>query len=188
VIYARVAGRQYICPDNGLLSYVCKDQPPERIIEVTNRSLFLTEVSNTFHGRDVMAPVAAHLSLGVSPCDLGAAVDDLNLFPWPRPEGREKNVVGQIICADSFGNLITNIRRQDLPSDIELFDFRVTSSRHKLAGIGRTYADSPPGSAIALFGSGGLLEIALVGGNAAAHLRVQVGETVHVHWGEQKDA
>jgi S-adenosyl-L-methionine hydrolase (adenosine-forming) len=186
IVYARVAGQQYVCPDNGLLSYVCRDQPPEQVIEVTNRSLFLAEVSHTFHGRDIMAPVAARLSLGLPPSELGPAVVNLNLFPWPRPGRRENTVVGQIISADSFGNLITNIRREDLPKDIEPADFRIESARHTFEGIARTYADALPGAAIALFGSGGLLELAIVQRNAAVQLEIPVGEGVHVQWGKQK--
>jgi S-adenosylmethionine hydrolase len=185
IVYACVAGQQYVCPDNGLLSYVCRDQPPEQAFEVTNRSLFLAEVSNTFHGRDIMAPVAAHLSLGFPPSELGAAAADLNLFDWPRAERRENTVVGQVLCTDSFGNLITSIRRADLPKDAELGSFRVEAAGHKFAGIVRTYADSTAGAAVALFGSGGLLELAVVQGNASVQLQISVGEGVHVLWGEQ---
>ncbi|MEX2140793.1 MAG: SAM-dependent chlorinase/fluorinase [Pirellulales bacterium] len=184
IIYARVAGRQYVCPDNGLLSYVCRDQPPEQAIEVTNRSLFLAEVSNTFHGRDIMAPVAAHLSLGFPPHELGPAVNRINLLDWPRPERRDNAVMGRVLCADSFGNLITNIRRDDLPNDIEPASFFVETAQQQFDGIVKTYLESPSGTPVALFGSSGLLELAIVQGNAALQLQIPIGDNLGVTWKE----
>jgi len=182
IVYARVSEHQYICPDNGLLSYVCRDRRADTIFEVTNRSLFLAEVSNTFHGRDIMAPVAARLSLGLAPAQLGPPLESLNLFGWPRPERRAKCVVGRILYADSFGNLITNIRREDLPSDIEPAYFFVETAQHQFDGIVRTYFESPPGTPVALFGSSGLLELAIVEGNAAIELEIPVGDNLGVRW------
>jgi S-adenosyl-L-methionine hydrolase (adenosine-forming) len=182
IVYAWVGGQQYVLPDNGLVSYVCREQAPEAVFEVTNRSLFLPEVWNTFHGRDIMAPVAARLSLGLPPRELGPAINDLNLFEWPRPERRDATVIGRILFADSFGNLITSIRREDLPSDIDPASFAVEAAQHLLAGIVRTYGESAPGTLIALFSSSGLLELAIVQGNAAAQLKVAIGEEVGVRW------
>jgi S-adenosylmethionine hydrolase len=182
IVYAQVGGQQYICPDNGLLSYVCRERPPEAAFAVTNRSLFLAEVSNTFHGRDIMAPVAARLSLGLPPRELGPAIDDLDLLAWPRPERRDDAVIGRILFADSFGNLITSIRREDVPDDIEPASFAVEAAHQKLAGIVRTYGDAALGTLVALFGSSGLLELAIVQGNAAAQLKLAIGEPVRIGW------
>jgi S-adenosylmethionine hydrolase len=182
IVYARVAGQQYVCPDNGLLSYLLRDQSLEYAVEVTNRSLFLAEVSNTFHGRDIMAPVAAHLSLGFPPHKLGPAVSRLNLFEWPRPERRDNAVRGRILGADSFGNLITNIRREDLPDDIEPAYFFVETAQQQFDGIVKTYFESPAGSPVALFGSSGLLELAIVQGNAALQLQIAIGDNLGVSW------
>jgi S-adenosyl-L-methionine hydrolase (adenosine-forming) len=180
IIYASVGGQQYVCPDNGLLSYVCREQPPEAVIEVTNRSLFLADVSNTFHGRDIMAPVVARLSLGLPPGELGPPVNDFKLFEWPRPEARDKTVIGRVLFADSFGNLITNIRREDLPGDVDPTRFAIEAAGRRFDGIARTYAEFPPGTPAALFGSSGYLELAIVEGSAAAQLQLAVGERVHV--------
>jgi S-adenosylmethionine hydrolase len=184
IVYERVGSQQYVCPDNGLLSYVCRDRKPEQSVEVTNRSLFLADVSNTFHGRDIMAPVAAHLSLGASAEQLGPPLDDLKLFNWPHPERRGNSVLGRILLADSFGNLITNIRREVLPGNIDPAGFVVEAAHNKITGIANTYLDSPPGSPVALFGSGGLLELAIVEGNAAQQLQIPVGDEVVVRWRE----
>ena len=182
IVYACVGGQQYVCPDNGLLSYVCREQAPDAAFEVTNRSLFLAEVSNTFHGRDIMAPVAARLSLGLPPHQLGPAVNDLHLFGWPRPERRDDTVIGRILFADSFGNLISNIRREDVPGDIDTVQVVIECGQHRIEGIKRTYGDSAPRIPVALFGSSGLLELAVVQGNAAAQLQLAVGNEVRVRW------
>ena len=182
IVYARVDAQQYVCPDNGLLSYVCRDRQPDVTFEVTNRSLFLHEVSSTFHGRDIMAPVAARLSLGMAPSELGPPLKKLDLFEWPRPERRPNSIVGRILHADSFGNLITNIRREDLPSDIEPAYFVVETAQHRFDGIVRTYFESPPRTPVALFGSSGLLELAIVQGNAAVELEIAVGDNFGVRW------
>lgn len=182
IVYARVAGQQYICPDNGLLSYVCRDRPPEQAFEVTNRSLFLREVSHTFHGRDIMAPVAARLSLALAPDELGPPVGKLNLLEWGQPERRNNTVMGHILFADSFGNLISNIRREDVPGDIDAAQVVIEFGQHRVDGMKRTYGDSAPRTPVALFGSSGLLELAVVQGNAAVQLQLAVGNQVRVRW------
>jgi S-adenosylmethionine hydrolase len=182
IVYARVGDQQYVCPDNGLLSYLCRDRTPEQAVEVSNRSLFLAEVSNTFHGRDIMAPVAARLSLGFPPGQLGPRLQGLHRFDWPRPERNDKTVIGRILCADTFGNLISNVRREDLPSDIEPAYFFVETAQHQFDGIVNTYSESPPGTPVALFGSSGLLELAIVQGNAALQLQIPVGDNFGVRW------
>jgi S-adenosylmethionine hydrolase len=182
IIYARVGNQQYVGPDNGLLSYVCRNREPDAAFEITNRSLFLPQVSNTFHGRDIMAPVAAHLSLGLPPEQLGASVDTLNLLAWPRAERQADSVTGHIVWSDRFGNLITDIGRADLPDDIDHSTISIHIGRHKLTGIVRTYSDGQPHTAVALFGSNGLLEVAIVQGNAASDLHLGTRDRVVVSW------
>jgi S-adenosylmethionine hydrolase len=182
IVYARVGGQQYVCPDNGLLSYVGFDNRPEAVFEVTNRSLFLPEVSYTFHGRDIMAPVAARLSLGLAPQEVGPAVNDLELFEWPRPERRDDTAVGKILFADSFGNLLTNFRREDLPEHFDEATVVIECGRCRIEGIRRTYGTSDPGTLVALFGSSGLLELAIVQGSAAAQTQLALGDQVRVRW------
>jgi S-adenosylmethionine hydrolase len=184
IVYASVGNQRYVCPDNGLLSYVCHERQPHQVVEVTNRSLFLPEVSPTFHGRDIMAPVAAHLSLGLLPEKLGPRFDRLNLFEWPRSRRLVNCITGRIMFADSFGNLITNVRREDLPSDVRPANFVVEAARQRFAGIVNTYADSPAGAPVALYGSSGLLELAIVQGNAARQLQIPLGDDISIRWEE----
>jgi S-adenosylmethionine hydrolase len=182
IAYARVGEQQYVCPDNGLLSYLCRERQPEQAIEVTNPSHFLDKVSHTFHGRDIMAPVAAHLSLGLPPEQLGPPLDALNLFEWPRAQRLDNCLTGRIMFADSFGNLITNVCREELPADVPPAKFVIEAVRQRFMGIVRTYADASAGAPVALFGSSGLLELAIVQGKAAEQSQIRIGSDISIRW------
>jgi len=105
----------FLVPDNGLLSFILQEEKPKRIFRVTNSKYFLSSPSNTFHGRDVFAPVAAHLSLGVKPQQLGVMVNQLEQLDVPEPVYKKTGrVEGQIIYIDRFGNLISNIKKEYL--------------------------------------------------------------------------
>jgi S-adenosylmethionine hydrolase len=129
-----------------------------------------------------MAPVAARLSLGLEPAQLGAQIEQLNLFPWPRPVRQDRGVAGQVLHADSFGNLITNIEPSDLPHDGVLAAIAVEYQGGTVRGISRTYADASPGDRVALFGSSDLLELAIVQGSAAKELGLRIGDPVNLRW------
>lgn len=100
----------FVAPDNGVLSYVIKEAEPRfEAITISNPRFWRSPVSFTFHGRDILAPVAAHLSLGVPPREFGDVIHSLSVFPRPQPyQGAEGELVGHIIHIDRFGNLITN--------------------------------------------------------------------------------
>jgi S-adenosylmethionine hydrolase len=114
VVCLRQGGHVFLAPDNGLLSMVIDEKKVEDVRAVTNRKYFLEWVSDTFHGRDIFAPVAAHLSGGVDPVCLGESLDpkELTLFDIDYPHVSEKGeLVGKVITVDHFGNLVTNIDR-----------------------------------------------------------------------------
>ena len=105
----------FLVPDNGLLSFIIQNEKPKSIFRITNNKYFLPSPSNTFHGRDVFAPVAAHLSLGVKPQQLGIKINQLEQLDMPKPVHKKTgHVEGQIIHIDRFGNLITNITKEYL--------------------------------------------------------------------------
>ena len=185
---------RFLAPDNGLLSYVLReyldDTPhePGRVglpanvtaHQLTEPMYWLDPVSPTFHGRDIFAPVAAHLSLGVAAGALGPAIDDLVWLPAPRPLRQGDQLAGQVVYADHFGNLVTNIAAHDL-ADSKSIQMEIKGRR--IAGLSQTF-QSPenPGDQplLALIGSLGYLEIAVRNGSAAATLGANVGETVRV--------
>jgi hypothetical protein len=127
-----------------------------------------------------MAPVAAQVGLGVPPAELGGPLDQLQELDWPVPEVVASGIVGCVLSIDSFGNVITNIDRRVLDSAGLCGVGRVTCGGRSIADFVRTYAERPPGTAVALIGSSGLLEIAVVGGHAARWLPARVGAEIVV--------
>jgi S-adenosylmethionine hydrolase len=182
IVCAEIAGRFYVAPDNGLLSRLAADDPAARIVALTNPAYWQASVSATFHGRDIMAPVAAHLSLGVGLDDLGHHVEreELVQLDWPQVRVEAGRITGAIIAIDAFGNLITNIVADVLPIAVNRNLVVVQCGGTTINGLTRTYGEREPGSCIALFGSGGNLEIAVVNGNASAALQTKIGDRVYL--------
>lgn len=167
-------------PDNGLFSGVLSQNPVLTAVELSNPKYWRTpEPSSTFHGRDIFAPVGAHLASGVEICHLGNSIDPATLVQLPiAPYTQtEAGITGSIQYCDRFGNLVTNI-----PGDLIGKKFMVTVNNLSIES-GHTYSDVSPGSAIAIVGSHGWLEIAVNGGSAAAKLNLNVGATVEIIWG-----
>jgi hypothetical protein len=182
LVYARIGRQQFLAPDNGLLSRLAAAEPPSKIICLDEPRFWLPRVSTTFHGRDILAPVAARLSLGLSPDDLGPPIGGLVQLDWPEAEKVANRITGEVIEIDSFGNLITNITSEMLagvPTDESV---TITCDEHVTQGIFRTYSDQPAMTLVALVGSGGRLELAIVDESASAMLGVTVGAPVSVTW------
>lgn len=185
---------RFVAPDNGVLSYVVRDyldspqQREDRVripqglaaYSLTNSEHWLHPVSHTFHGRDIFAPAAAHLSLGISPESLGERVDDMGWLPAPQPVVAAGAIRGEVVYIDHFGNLVTNIPAQALA---ELSTAQVKVKGRIIRGLSRTFHDPSTrlaGGLLALIGSHGHLEIALRDGSAARSLGADVGEGVEV--------
>lgn len=166
----------FVGPDNGLFSLALRGANVRRIIHLTEKKYFRDEVSNTFHGRDIFGPVAAHLSRGVSPAEFGPEITDIRGISLPAT-AREKGVIaGEVIYVDSFGNIITNIEKDEALSFGE--DASVELNGKKAGSLKRTYSEAPKGAQLALISSSGLLEIAVNGGDAARLFNAQVGDKV----------
>src|SRR5262245_32283700 len=114
-IAVRTANSILIGPDNGVLSWALRGETIQSIRQLENRRYFLEPVSRTFHGRDIFAPVAAHLSRGVALERLGRELHDLVRLPWPEPVKQREEIRGEIVYIDRFGNAITNIRGERIP-------------------------------------------------------------------------
>lgn len=182
IVYARIGSQHFIAPDNGLLSRLAFHERPTKIIDINDPRFWLPEVSTTFHGRDIMAPVAARLGLGLSPDELGQPLERLTELPWPEVQRVANQIDGEVIEVDSFGNLITNITREMLdgvPTDESV---NIICDEHQTQGIFATYSDQPPMTLVALVGSGGKLELAIVEDNASIMLGVKKGAPVRVSW------
>jgi S-adenosyl-L-methionine hydrolase (adenosine-forming) len=182
IVAVRCAGYLFLAPDNGLLAPILKEHAPDEGYRVENENLFRHPVSPTFHGRDVFAPVAAHLSRGLSLKALGRPLDFDALQPL-RSQGPRIDpsgvLEGEVVGVDRFGNLITNISSRQLSTlgtgklDILLGDRIITT-------MTRTYAQGKTGEILALIGSRNCLEIAVNGASASKTLNLTHGEIVRI--------
>lgn len=172
----------FVGPDNGLLSRLALDKRPSTIISVTERKFWLPDVSSTFHGRDIMAPVAAHLSLGLDPAELGPSQQDWQQLEWTEARVSANKIEGAVESIDSFGNLITNISADALARVPRGEQVAIVCDEHETRGIFNAYGEQPEMTFIALVGSSGRLELAIVGDSAAIMLGVRAGAPVTVTW------
>jgi S-adenosylmethionine hydrolase len=185
VLFVAVAGQRLLVPDNGCWTLLAEGHAqPLRVIRVREPRFWRPIVSPTFHGRDIFAPVAAYLSLGVNPAELGPVTAEWQHLDWPAPHRRADGLTGEVIFVDHFGNLITNVSGAALAgaagqSSILLED-------HVVPRRVRTYADASPGDLVALISSNGLLEIAEVQGNAARRLGAGIGSRIHIEWQKRR--
>lgn len=170
-------GRFLVAPDNGVLSRVLRSASAWRAVEAVEEEYHGPRRSSTFHGRDVFAPVAAHLATGVSLDALGPPVDDPVLLDEPRPERSGAWIRGRIVAVDRFGNLISNI-----PADELAPGGRVEVAGRRLR-LERTYGSVEPGRLLALVNSSDRLEIAVRDGSAARTLEAAEGLPVRVEAG-----
>lgn len=179
VLCARTERAIFLAPDNGLLSEVLDLTPALELFDVTERRYFCDELSSTFHGRDIFAPVAAHLALGLAPRNLGPPCADFERLS-PLPLVREaQRVVGAIRYTDGFGNLLSNVPWADLPP---LREARLGGQ--VIPGpLAPSYAGVAPGALVLVAGSSGFLEVARREGSAAAVLNVSRGARLELSLG-----
>jgi S-adenosylmethionine hydrolase len=137
--------------------------------------------SSDLQGRDVFAPVAGHLSLGLDPAKLGPKVKNLVRIDFPKPRQGKKHLTARVVWADSFGNLISNVTRGEYGRKLES-GFKIQGKEWSIDRLSRTYGDGKPGQPMALFGSGGLLEISVNRGNARNTLGLKPGDPFTIHW------
>lgn len=180
LLAADINGRYYLAPDNGLLSRLAASAPAARVVALTKPEYWQSEVSATFHGRDVLAPVAAHLSLGTTLDDLGEPCEQLIQLDWPQVQVQKNRLGGEVIAIDSFGNLIANITQDMLTASGAADSAIVQCGGRTITGVADTYGRHPPGTLMALVGSSHRLEIAVVNGSAAVALRAEIGDAVTV--------
>ena len=185
----------FVAPDNGILSYVIDDLFPiegpvtqstrdlskvvfkagVEIVAITDPRFWRRPVSPTFHGRDVFAPVAAGLSLDISIYEFGGKINSLHVLPVPRPSlDADGNLIGRVLHIDRFGNLITNVRSNDLPGK----DVMIEAAGCCIEGISSYYAQK--NGIMALLGSTGHLEISVTNGSARDFLDMMVGDEIRV--------
>ncbi len=166
--------------DNGVLSWVLAQEQIIGIRELRNDSWFNRPVSRTFHGRDVFAPVAAHLGLGVPLAEFGPALTEIARLAWPEVSRAGEHLLGEIIYVDHFGNAVTNIAASALEILGRNAGFEVLREEDLLCAVESCYWAVPVGKPVAVVGSSGFLEIAINGGNAADALQLPAGTRISV--------
>ena len=180
VVVCQTETAYFICPDNGILTHIIHSEKYIRTVSVKNSAYFLPQISNTFHGRDIFAPVAAHLSRGVSMDKLGNPITDPVQLPVPEPKVMNEVIVGHIIWIDAFGNLVTNISHDMLESRAGEAGVVIHAGNAKIADLNHSYAESAVGEPLAIIGSSNRLEISINQGDAAQVLGLKRGDEITV--------
>ncbi len=176
-----VTSRYYfIGPDNGIFTLVLQREKVKQAVALTNRKYFLSRVSSTFHGKDVFAPVAAHLSLGITPKSFGDEIDSWESLPIKKPHQKVRELRGEILYVDAFGNLISNIDEKTLLDFTRSHDFVVKTSGQSIHGLKKGYWEGKQGEVIALIGSSGSLEVSIRERNAQRLLHMKRGDKIKV--------
>jgi S-adenosyl-L-methionine hydrolase (adenosine-forming) len=177
-IAAETGDYKFVAPDNGVLSAVFDEQPPRKVVELSERRYARPTVSRTFEGRDRFAPGAAWLAKGIELAALGRPAGNIVRLDVPKPAIDEARIIGQVLRVDRFGNLITNVDRKTFEHLAAGGALDIHIESHTVTKVVSTYADALGGELCALFGSTDHLEIASNGASAAAELALQRGARV----------
>lgn len=185
IILLQTKNHLFLAPDNGVLSLIIKEHKELKAFRVTNRDFFLDSPSPTFHGRDIFAPVAAHLARGAEPMGLGPEIqpEQLNalLLPEPAIDHDKRQITGTVIGIDHFGNLLTNIPQisvREISSCPDRDSFSLSLPGDIILPIKKSYQEAAPGEVLILFNSRNYLEIAVNLGNAAIMLNLRPDDQI----------
>jgi S-adenosylmethionine hydrolase len=170
----------FIGPDNGIFTLVFSKEKILEIREIKNIPFIMKKISNTFHGRDVFAPCAGHLSAGKSFSDLGPVIDTIKNIKYPEIQKSKNTLIGEVVSIDSFGNMITNISERDLKTFIGKRKFEIYFASERFNKIAYHYSEIPLGKPLILFGSTGNLEISMNGGSASSYFMTSLGTKITV--------
>ena len=180
-IAVTVSGKIIVCPDNGIISFVVSEYPEWSAVHLNRTEFFLPKISSTFHGRDIFAPIAAHLSMGTPVSDLGSGIGDVTTMQIPQAIAGERHIQGEVIYIDGFGNLITNISEAAVAEwahDSKSSNFKIHTGSVEIIGISESFSNVSAGKPLTVFGSFGMLEVAVNGGSAAALAGSSIGAKV----------
>jgi len=179
VLEVQAGGYHFLAPDNGVLKYIFEAYSDTKVIKVINRDYFLQNVSSTFHGRDVFAPLAAHIANGVSLKKLGDPFKDFIPGEIIKPLIHENKIIGEILYIDQYGNGVTNIEGRLLADRINI---KIRVGAHIIKDLHHTYTDVSLQDPLALISSTGTLEISVNQGSAERLLTLKVGDRVEAHF------
>lgn len=172
----------FIGPDNGVLALAVANQGIERVHEISNKKLLLPDISNTFHGRDVFAPAAAHLANGTPPANFGPETRMISTPSFAKVVKKRNMLVSEVLHVDEFGNIVTNIQKRELGkiSVKEILCIKLKSIKLKLS-LCRAYAEVERQKPLAIIGSHGFLEVSMNEGNAAEVFKIRSGDKITLY-------
>jgi hypothetical protein len=180
ILLATYDDRFLVAPDNGLVTWVHRDFAAQELRAVENPKFFLPNPSSTFHGRDIMAPVAAHLASGVPPSKFGPKIKTPRFLKIQQRANRDGGALnGTIIHVDRFGNLVTNIHKEQLPGGADAARGHELLVNGKSIGpLRNTFSDVADGETVAMIGSAGFVEVTVRNGSAAERFAPSVGVVI----------
>jgi len=181
-----VSGDQhyFVAPDNGVLSMVYEREEKVTVRHVTAEHYFQSPVSNTFHGRDIFAPVAAWLAKNGQSQSFGDEIADYVRFALPKPKVNGSQIKGIVLKVDNFGNLISNLTPDDVPQVVSGgAAFKIIAGSREITSLSSNYSQGAPGEVLAVIGSSGFLEVSVNKGHAARTLSLQRGGEITVQLG-----
>jgi len=178
-IAIKIKDQYLVGPDNGIFSLIT-DQYDYKGVELTNPEFWRADQSSTFHGRDIFAPVAAHLSNGVKMSELGEPIEKLETYRWAVPISDRDGVQGWVVHIDHFGNLISNIPESMIRDAVGGGDLKIYVGNTIFDTVVNTFGDVPDGEPAAYIGSSGVLEIAINKGDAREMLGVEKGAQISI--------
>jgi S-adenosyl-L-methionine hydrolase (adenosine-forming) len=178
---AKLGDQYFVAPDNGVLTPIIEEAEakglPTQFVNLTNEKYWLQNVSHTFHGRDIFAPVGAHLAAGVALTELGPVITDVKRLPLPKPEKTATGWKAQLSVIDTFGNLTTNLPAAALEGRTDIV---IHFKDLQVDGLVPSYGHKRPGDWVALIDSEGFLEVSVVNGSGAKTIGAVVGDEVEV--------
>jgi len=170
----------FVGPDNGVFSFVFSMKGFKKVWKITNKRYFLPEVSSTFHGRDIFAPVAAHLSLAVPAEELGEEQRRFVMLKDLEPRISGEMIKAKVVYLDHFGNLVCNISKDLFTKLVADKSFSIAVGGRVIQKLSLSYAEAQDGEILALFGSSGWLEISMKNSNCQRELNVKKGAEIDV--------
>ncbi|MAD80055.1 MAG: SAM-dependent chlorinase/fluorinase [Pirellulaceae bacterium] len=182
IALAEIDGHFFVAPDNGLLGLVARRTPPSRIVRVEACEFWNQSISHTFHGRDIMAPVAAHLARGIEFARFGPSQPVVQQLDVPDAVVTTNRAEGTVLTVDSFGNLATNLDRDMLPRSVSELTLQIDGHAEQVVPFVATYAQRPADQVVSLVSSSRRIEIAVVNGNASRQLGVVPGSQITLQW------
>lgn len=173
----------FVGPDNGVFTFVSEHSEIRRVTAISEPKYLLPRISDTFHGRDIFAPVAAYLTRGVDPWEFGRPLKKFEKLKIPRPQKKRRELLGEIIHIDKFGNLVSNITQESVGDLLPGKSYQIIVGGRKISRLSRSYSEAKKGEVLVIFGSSGFLEISVNQENASRALSLKKGDPIRLRYG-----